>query len=91
MVVARICYQMYTPDMVVWLDLDGLEEYLKIPKSTLYRMVQQGRLPGHKIGRTWRFDRDAIDNWIKAGGSKPGGVAQEVVYRDHGEKSGVAS
>ena len=41
--------------------------YLKMPKSTLYRMVQQKELPGHKIGRTWRFDREEIDKWIKSG------------------------
>jgi excisionase family DNA binding protein len=53
--------------MAIWLDLDALGEYLKIPISTLYKLAQRGAIPGHKVGRTWRFDRDEVDNWIKAG------------------------
>jgi excisionase family DNA binding protein len=53
--------------MATWLDLDDLKKYLKIPKSTLYRLVQQGRLPGHKVGRTWRFNQNEVDEWIRAG------------------------
>jgi excisionase family DNA binding protein len=56
--------------MTEWLDFKRLTVYLKLPKSTLYRLVQQGQLPGHKVGRSWRFDRDEIDKWIK-GGNRP--------------------
>jgi len=54
------------PTMTVWLDLDDLVKYLKVSKSTLYRLVQTNALPGHKVGRTWRFDRDEVDQWIKS-------------------------
>ncbi len=77
--------------MAIWLDLEGLEQYLGIPKSTLYRLAQQGRIPGHKIGRAWRFDRDEVDKWIKSGGGKPGTVAEEVSNRDRTRKPGTAS
>lgn len=77
--------------MVTWLDLEVLAAYLRIPKSTLYRLVQQGRLPGHKIGRTWRFDQDEIDRWIKAGGSKPGSATEEMSRGETTEKSRDAS
>lgn len=66
---AVIAYNFQT--MAIWLDLDQLEEYLRVPKSTLYRLAQQGRIPGHKVGRAWRFDREEVDAWIKSGGSKP--------------------
>jgi len=75
--------------MAIWLDLDGLEDYLKIPKSTLYLLAQQGRLPGHKIGRAWRFDQDEVDEWIKSGGSKP--RTEESSNRDTVKRSGTAS
>jgi excisionase family DNA binding protein len=75
--------------MAIWLDLDGLEAYLKIPKSTLYLLAQQGRLPGHKIGRAWRFDQDEVDEWVKAGGSKP--RKQEISNSDREKRSGTAS
>ena len=41
-----------------------LSEYLKIAKSTLYKLAQEGRLPGQKVGRHWRFHKETIDRWI---------------------------
>jgi len=46
--------------------LDELATYLKLPKSTLYKLVQQGRVPGQKLGKQWRFGRAAIDRWLDA-------------------------
>ena len=47
--------------------IEALAEYLKISRSTLYKLVQDGRLPGRKIGKRWRFHKDAIDEWVKHG------------------------
>lgn len=46
------------------LTIDTLAEYLKISKSTLYKLVQDGRLPGQKVGKRWRFHKSAIDDWL---------------------------
>ena len=43
-----------------------LAGYLKISKSTLYKLAQDGRLPGQKVGKRWRFHKDAIDSWLKS-------------------------
>ena len=53
------------PDNV--LTIDELSAYLKIPKSSLYKLVQEGKLPGTKVGRHWRFRRETIDRWLDAG------------------------
>jgi excisionase family DNA binding protein len=45
--------------------MDELAEYLKISKSTLYKLAVENKLPGQKIGKRWRFHRDAIDEWLK--------------------------
>lgn len=42
-----------------------LAKYLKISRSTLYKLAQEGKLPGQKVGRHWRFHRDAVDAWLK--------------------------
>jgi excisionase family DNA binding protein len=47
--------------------IDQLAEYLQIPKSTLYKLVQDGKVPGKKVGRQWRFHRDAVDAWLAEG------------------------
>ncbi|MBA4391997.1 MAG: DNA-binding protein [Desulfobacca sp.] len=35
-------------------------EYLKLTPSTIYNLASDGVLPGFKIGRSWRFDREEI-------------------------------
>ena len=47
--------------------MDELAEYLKISKSTLYKLAVENKLPGTKIGKRWRFHKDAIDEWVKRG------------------------
>jgi excisionase family DNA binding protein len=47
------------------LTIDELSGYLKIPKSTLYKLVREGKVPCQKIGRHWRFYRESIDEWLK--------------------------
>jgi excisionase family DNA binding protein len=51
------------------LTIDELSGYLKIPKSTLYKLAQEGRLPGQKVGRQWRFHRRAVDDWLMKAGA----------------------
>ena len=46
------------------LTIDELSEYLRIPKSSLYKLAQDGKVPGQKVGRHWRFHRAAIDEWL---------------------------
>lgn len=34
--------------------------YLRVSRSTLYRLMGLGQLTGHKVGGTWRFYRDDL-------------------------------
>ena len=47
------------------LTIKELSLYLRISKSTLYKLVREGRIPSQKIGRHWRFRKDAIDRWLE--------------------------
>jgi len=58
------------------LNIEELSIYLKIPKSTLYKLVREGKVPTQKVGRHWRFRKKAIDRWLdetRAEESKPKG------------------
>ncbi|MFC2076823.1 helix-turn-helix domain-containing protein [candidate division KSB1 bacterium] len=55
------------PDEI--LTIDDLAGYLRIPKSTLYKVVREGKIPSQKIGRHWRFRKETIDRWLDS--SKP--------------------
>lgn len=41
-----------------------VSHYLKLGRSTVYRLAQGGRLPGRKVGGTWRFSRRNLDEWL---------------------------
>lgn len=46
------------------LTIDELASYLKIAKSTLYKLSQEGKVPGQKVGRHWRYHKEAVDGWL---------------------------
>lgn len=46
------------------LTVDEAAELLKIPRSSVYKLAQQGKIPAKKVGRHWRFHRQAIVNWV---------------------------
>jgi len=46
------------------LTIDELAAYLKVAKSTLYKLCQEGKVPGQKVGRHWRFRKETIDRWL---------------------------
>lgn len=39
-------------------------EYLKITQKTAYRLAAEGKLPGFKVGGSWRFRRADLSDWI---------------------------
>jgi excisionase family DNA binding protein len=45
--------------------IEELSKYLKISRSTLYKLAQEGKLPAQKVGRHWRFHKEAVDEWLK--------------------------
>ncbi len=44
-----------------YLDFNETVHYLKTTSSTLYKWLQAGKLPAHKLGRQWRFSRSELD------------------------------
>jgi excisionase family DNA binding protein len=46
------------------LSVEEVANYLKIPKSTLYKMCSEREIPCAKIGKHWRFDKKLIDEWF---------------------------
>jgi len=45
------------------LTVDELAEYLRVHRSTIYRLVKARKLPAFRIGSDWRFNREQIDEW----------------------------
>lgn len=56
--------------------------YLRLNPQTVYRLTQQGQLPGFKVGRHWRFSRRHIEEWMKAKVRQPQGDGAEAESAD---------
>jgi excisionase family DNA binding protein len=40
-------------------------EYLQLSEMTTYKLVQEGKIPGFKIGRHWRVKKDDLNELIE--------------------------
>lgn len=54
--------------------IDDLAAYLQVSKSSLYKLAQEGKVPGQKVGKHWRFHRETIDRWLTGQVSGCGGT-----------------
>ncbi len=52
-----------------WLSVDEISEYLGVAKDTVYNWVTNKNMPGHKVGRFWKFKKDDVDSWVRQGGA----------------------
>jgi len=52
------------PDSNIF-NVADVANYLKLPISTVYRLAERREIPGHKVGRQWRFQRAVIDEWLR--------------------------
>ena len=47
------------------LTLKEVAAYLKLAEKTAYRLAAEGKLPGFKVGGSWRFKKEDIEVWIQ--------------------------
>jgi excisionase family DNA binding protein len=48
------------------LTVEQVAEYLQLHKVTVVRFAREGKLPGFKVGREWRFREEEIEAWLEA-------------------------
>jgi len=47
------------------LTIQEVATYLKLNEKTAYRLASEGKLPGFKVGGSWRFKRVDLEKWIE--------------------------
>ncbi len=62
------------------LNLEQAIELLGVSEKTLIKLLREEHVPARKIGREWRFSREALVNWLAAGDSI-GYINQNELYR----------
>ena len=38
--------------------------YLRLSQAKVYRLAKAGKIPAMRIGKSWRFRKDMIDDWF---------------------------
>lgn len=50
-----------------WLSVDEIAEHLGISRETIYRWLEKGKIPAHRLGKLWKFKASEIDEWVRSG------------------------
>lgn len=62
-------------DPIVWLSTRDASERLGVTLRTLYRFIDEGRLPAYQLGRVIRLQAEDVDNFIESVRIQPGSLA----------------
>jgi PTS system nitrogen regulatory IIA component len=65
--------------------IEEVAAYLRVSERTVYDWAQKGDLPGGKLGTTWRFKREDVENWVDSRISKKS--AQAIPSGGNGSKA----
>lgn len=51
------------------LNVEQAIEFLGVSEKTLIKLLREEHIPARKIGREWRFSKDALIGWLSSGDS----------------------
>jgi excisionase family DNA binding protein len=66
-----------------WLSVEEIANHLGVSKETIYRWLDKGRIPSHRMGKLWKFKSAEVDAWVRSGGAK----AQEAAPPGPGQNN----
>ncbi len=49
------------------LSVPDVATFLRIPKSSVYRLVRESGLPAFKVGKHFRFVQEEVQDWVGQG------------------------
>jgi excisionase family DNA binding protein len=52
-----------------WLSVEEIAQHLGISKETVYRWLEKGKIPAHRMGKLWKFQISEVDAWVMRGGA----------------------
>lgn len=55
----------YEPMTEEIMTLKEVAAYLKLAEKTAYKLAAEGKLPGFKVGGSWRFKSTDVESWIE--------------------------
>ena len=55
-----------------WFSVEEIARHLGVSKETVYRWLEKGQIPSHRLGKLWKFKPTEVDDWIRSGGASEG-------------------
>jgi excisionase family DNA binding protein len=52
-----------------WLSTKELCKYLGVCNNIVHKWIKYNEMPAYKMGRLWKFKKEQVDAWLKAGGA----------------------
>ncbi len=59
------------------LNIKEAADFLRVPVSTVYRLVQNGKIPGVKVGKHWRFLKKDLQGLFLKKGEKNSQIPED--------------
>lgn len=50
-----------------WFSVEQIAVHLGVSKETIYRWLDRGSIPAHRMGKLWKFKASEVDDWVRAG------------------------
>lgn len=70
-----------------WLSVNEIAAHLGISRETVYRWIDSKALPGHRIGKFWKFKTSEVDKWA----NHPSATTANKKYSVDGNRTGKRS
>ena len=48
-----------------YLTVEDVAKRFEVNVTTVYRLVQRGKLPAFKVGHQWRFSESRLEEWVE--------------------------
>lgn len=61
-----------------WLSVEEIAEHIGVTKDSVYRWIEKRGLPAHRVGKLWKFRREEVDEWVRAGAAATGGEKEDA-------------
>ena len=58
------------------LTIKEVAAFLKVNERTVYRLAASKKIPAFKVGGSWRFKKEQIDQWINQQSTQGAGTNQ---------------
>jgi excisionase family DNA binding protein len=49
-----------------WMSVNEISAHLGVAAITIYRWLEKGLIPAHRVVKQWRFSQAEVDAWVKS-------------------------